>query len=134
MTLKSAIGVAIKNTARRKETLNVSNMTIEQDIFNAYRLINTDKLIEYGFDNFNNIYTYEVDFLNDDFVAKIIIDENPLPRNGAEGSLNLRRLHFHFQSLFPLLLSPARRVLSGWPCGCCGFPPASAFQFLRPAP
>ena len=68
--------MAIKNTARRKETLNVSNMTIEQDIFNAYRLINTDKLIEYGFDNFNNIYTYEVDFLNDDFVAKIIIDEN----------------------------------------------------------
>ena len=49
-------------------------MTIEQDIFNAYRLINTDKLIEYGFNNFNNIYTYEVDFLNDDFVAKIIVD------------------------------------------------------------
>ena len=49
-------------------------MTIEQEIFKSYTVIK-DKLIEYGFDCFNDIYTYSIDFYNDEFKALITIDD-----------------------------------------------------------
>ncbi len=50
-------------------------MTIEQELFAAYRP-NKNKLIEYGFDCFNGVYTYHVIFHNNEFEARITIDEH----------------------------------------------------------
>lgn len=50
-------------------------MTIEQELFAAYRT-NKDKLIEYGFDCFNGVCTYHVFFHNNEFEARITVDEH----------------------------------------------------------
>lgn len=50
-------------------------MTIEQEIFASYRL-EKDKLLDYGFENLDNVFIYQKDFLNGDFKAQIVIDEN----------------------------------------------------------
>ena len=50
-------------------------MTIEQELFSSYRP-NKDKLIGYGFDYFNGVYTFKVAFHDGEFEARIIIDEH----------------------------------------------------------
>ena len=50
-------------------------MTIEQELFASYRVIK-EKLLEYGFSDFSSVYTYSIDFHNDEFKALITIDEN----------------------------------------------------------
>ncbi len=50
-------------------------MTIEQELFAAYRP-DKEKLIDYGFDCFNGIYTFTISFHNDEFEARITIDEH----------------------------------------------------------
>ena len=50
-------------------------MTIEQELFASYRPIK-EKLQSYGFDCFGNVFTYQVNFHNDEFEAKIIVDEH----------------------------------------------------------
>ena len=50
-------------------------MSIEQDIFASYRL-EKDKLLDYGFENLANVFIYSKDFLNGDFKAQIVVDEN----------------------------------------------------------
>ena len=50
-------------------------MNIEKDIFKKSH-VNFEKLITYGFQKINNRYCYSKDFLNGDFKADIIIDEN----------------------------------------------------------
>jgi len=42
------------------------NMTIEQELFAAYRP-DKDRLIDYGFDCFNGIYTFTISFHDDEF-------------------------------------------------------------------
>ena len=50
-------------------------MRIEQELFASYR-VEKEKLINYGFENFNNIFVFSKGFLNGDFKAKIVVDEN----------------------------------------------------------
>ena len=49
-------------------------MTIEQEIFASY-LVNKESLIPYGFTNFNNVYTYSIEFMDAAFKALIVINE-----------------------------------------------------------
>ena len=46
-----------------------------KELFSSYRVIK-DKLLDYGFTCFSNVYTYAKDFMNDEFQALIIIDEH----------------------------------------------------------
>ena len=46
-----------------------------KELFFSYRVIK-DKLLDYGFTCFSNVYTYAKDFMNDEFQALIIIDEH----------------------------------------------------------
>ena len=66
--------MVIKNTARRKETLNAFSMNIEEEIFSAYQ-VNKDILLSYGFNLFKDVYTCQKD-INNDFKALIVVDEN----------------------------------------------------------
>ena len=50
-------------------------MSIEQEIFASYQ-VEKNKLLEYGFTNLSNVFIYSKDFLNGEFKAKIVIDEN----------------------------------------------------------
>ncbi len=50
-------------------------MTIEQEVFRRYK-VNRNALIRYGFNRFDDIYTYDKYFLDDAFKAIIVIDEN----------------------------------------------------------
>lgn len=50
-------------------------MTIEQELFSSYRVIK-DRLLEYGFFNYSNIYTYSTIFHNNEFKALISVDES----------------------------------------------------------
>lgn len=50
-------------------------MSIEQEIFTSYR-IEKNKLLEYGFENLSNIFIYSKDFLNGEFKAQIVVDED----------------------------------------------------------
>ena len=52
-------------------------MNIENDIFKR-TVINTSKLINYGFKKEDNIYTYEKIFMNNHFKAIITVDENKI--------------------------------------------------------
>ncbi len=45
-----------------------------KELFFSYRVIK-DKLLDYGFTCFSDVYTYAKDFMNDEFQALIIIDE-----------------------------------------------------------
>ena len=49
-------------------------MTIEQEIFQSYK-VDIDTLEEYGFTNYNGFYTFSISFHNDEFEARITIDE-----------------------------------------------------------
>ena len=49
-------------------------MTIEQELFASYR-VKIESLIEYGFKSFNDVFTYEKNFLDNEFKALIVIDE-----------------------------------------------------------
>lgn len=50
-------------------------MTIEQEIFTSYR-VEKNKLQEYGFESLSNVFIYSKDFLNGEFKAQIVVDEN----------------------------------------------------------
>ena len=50
-------------------------MNIEQEIFASYRL-EKDKLLDYGFEDLDGIFIYHKDFLNGEFEAQIVVDEN----------------------------------------------------------
>ena len=69
-------------------------MTFEQELFSSYRVIK-DKLLEYGFDNYAGVYTYEKSFHHDEFKALITIDEN--------GIINGKVIEKAFDEEFSLL-------------------------------
>ena len=50
-------------------------MKIEQELFASYQVIK-ENLLGYGFDFFDDVYTYTKDFHNDEFKALIVIDEH----------------------------------------------------------
>lgn len=50
-------------------------MTIEQELFTSYRA-EKNKLLEFGFENLSNVFIYSKDFLNGEFKAQIVVDEN----------------------------------------------------------
>ena len=50
-------------------------MTIEQELFAAYRP-NKDKLVEFGFVCFNDVYTFSITFHDGEFEALIVVDEH----------------------------------------------------------
>lgn len=49
-------------------------MNIEQEIFNSYKA-DKNKLLAYGFKLYQDVYTFEIDFMSGDFKALILIDE-----------------------------------------------------------
>ena len=50
-------------------------MNIEQEIFASYRL-EKDKFFDYGFEDLDGVFAYHKDFLNGEFKAQIVVDEN----------------------------------------------------------
>ena len=69
-------------------------MTIEQELFASYRAI-TEKLLDYGFENFSGVYTYSKDFHNNEFKALITVDE--------KGTLNSKVIEKAFDEEFTQL-------------------------------
>jgi len=49
-------------------------MNIEQEIFSSYKA-DKNKLLAYGFKLYQDVYTFEIDFMSGDFKALILIDE-----------------------------------------------------------
>ena len=60
-------------------------MTIEEKIFNKSKP-NYSKLIKYGFKQKNDSYIYKTNFLNNEFMAEVTINENSV--NGKVYDLN----------------------------------------------
>ena len=66
-------------------------MSIEQDIFRSYHPIK-ERLIEYGFECFKDIFTYSINFHNNEFKALITISE--------KGEVNFKVIELAFNEEF----------------------------------